>query len=431
MRCAFYVIGWSNSKMAVFRSCTATMEAAIEVCPLSRCSRCRGGHVTLGSLETPLNAVTEDRLVLYGVTAENEEQLSQARQNRQRLMILEAAFNPKVVLHRADIQHLLVIKEEPPLEESPSLDQEDPEPPHIKEEDEELWTSQEAEQLHGLEEADDTKFPSTGVHVKTEEDEERPQSIQPLQCQTGEGREEEPGAESSAGQSCFSCSECGKGFKHRGNLKLHMRVHTGKKPFGCGECVKRFTTQGNLKLHMRVHTGEKPFSCGECGKRFTRQQCLNMHMRVHTGEKVLFCGCCGKRFITQGYLKRHMRVHTGEKPFVCSECGKRFTRQEHLKRHIRVHTGEKHFVCDDCGKKFTTQWNLKDHMKVHTGEKPFVCGDCGKRFTQRGNLKQHMRCHTGEKPYGCRDCGKRFNHRGHLKKHMRHHTGDKPLSCGD
>ncbi|KAL7374638.1 hypothetical protein ABVT39_004528, partial [Epinephelus coioides] len=64
------------------------------------------------------------------------------------------------------VQQLSVVKEEVPPEQqewSSSVDQEDPEPPHIKEEQEELWISQEGEQLQGLEEDDITKFTSTPV----------------------------------------------------------------------------------------------------------------------------------------------------------------------------------------------------------------------------------------------------------------------------
>ncbi|XP_078101780.1 uncharacterized protein LOC144514843, partial [Sander vitreus] len=67
-----------------------------------------------------------------------------------------------------------VVKEEVPPEQqecSSSVDQLEPEPPqHIKEE---LWSSQEGEQLQGLEEADITKFPFTPVPVKSEDDEEK------------------------------------------------------------------------------------------------------------------------------------------------------------------------------------------------------------------------------------------------------------------
>ncbi|KAM6904044.1 uncharacterized protein PEZ65_018781 isoform 2-T3 [Lycodopsis pacificus] len=80
----------------------------------------------------------------------------------------------------ADVQQLLVAKEEQ-QEWSSSLDQDDPEPPHIKEEQEELWTSQEGEQLRGLEEAD-IKFSFTPV--KSEDDEEEAQSSQLHQRQT-------------------------------------------------------------------------------------------------------------------------------------------------------------------------------------------------------------------------------------------------------
>ncbi|XP_061742541.1 zinc finger protein 180-like isoform X2 [Nerophis ophidion] len=55
-------------------------------------------------------------------------------------------------------------------EERPLQQQEDPQPPHIKEEEEDLWE----EFLPGQEEADLSKFPLTVVSVKTEEHEDKP-----------------------------------------------------------------------------------------------------------------------------------------------------------------------------------------------------------------------------------------------------------------
>ncbi|XP_061746722.1 uncharacterized protein LOC133545299 isoform X7 [Nerophis ophidion] len=56
------------------------------------------------------------------------------------------------------------------LHHSPNVQQ----PPHIKEEEEEVWITQEEECLLGQEEADLSKFPLTVVSVKTEEHEDKP-----------------------------------------------------------------------------------------------------------------------------------------------------------------------------------------------------------------------------------------------------------------
>ncbi|XP_030256939.1 zinc finger protein 2 homolog isoform X1 [Sparus aurata] len=366
------------------------------------------------------------------------------------------------------VRQLLVIKEEVSREWCPSLDEENPEPLHIKEEQDEHCNDS------GLDEADTTSFPFTVVIVKSEEDEEEPQTSQLHQSQTSSAEtdvEDCGGSEparnrgpdshpqlntdenasdcsdtdvssddwqeplsdlenrAEGGERPFGCDVCGKRYNQLHHLKTHMRVHTGEKPFACDVCGNRFTQQGNLKTHMRVHTGEKPFLCGDCGKRFSEKGHLKTHMRVHTGEKPFCCGDCGKRFSEQGNLNTHMRVHTREKPFGCGDCGKRFSENGHLKKHMRIHTGEKPFCCGVCGKRFTEQGDLKKHTRIHTGEKPFGCDVCGKRFTQPGILKTHMKVHTGEKPFGCDVCGKRFTHQGDLKTHMRIHTGDKPFDC--
>ncbi|XP_075947910.1 uncharacterized protein LOC142949910 isoform X5 [Anarhichas minor] len=169
-----------------------------------------------------LTAAAEEIFGLFERTiAENEEEVSALKeQNERQRKLLDAVFNPQLRLHRADVQQLLVIKEEDTPEQqewSSSLDQEDPEPPHIKEEQEdpepphikeeqedpepphikeeqedpepphikeeqeEFWTSQEGEQLQGLEEAR-IKFSFTPV--KSEDDEEEAQSSQLHQRQT-------------------------------------------------------------------------------------------------------------------------------------------------------------------------------------------------------------------------------------------------------
>eukprot|EP00064_Thunnus_orientalis_P017306 superscaffoldBa00003645_g17387 len=145
-----------------------------------------------------LTAAAEEIFVLFERSiAEYEEELSRSKEeNERQRKLLDAVFNPQLQLHRADVQQLLESKEEVPTEQqerSSSLDQEDPEPPHIKEEQEELWTSEEGEQLQGLEEADITTFTLTLVPMTSEDDEEKPQSSQLHQRQTEQMKTEADG----------------------------------------------------------------------------------------------------------------------------------------------------------------------------------------------------------------------------------------------
>lgn len=47
-----------------------------------------------------------------------------------------------------------------------------------------------------------------------------------------------------------ACPLCNKTFARRGNLKVHMNIHTGERPFQCNICFKRFFTKSNLKSHL-------------------------------------------------------------------------------------------------------------------------------------------------------------------------------------
>ncbi|XP_078583929.1 LOW QUALITY PROTEIN: uncharacterized protein LOC144866438 [Branchiostoma floridae x Branchiostoma japonicum] len=162
--------------------------------------------------------------------------------------------------------------------------------------------------------------------------------------------------------------------------------------------------------------------CEVCSKQFSQPGDLKRHMRMHTGQKPYRCEVCSKQFSQPGNLKRHIQIHTGEKSHRCEVCGKQFS-ANYLARHMRTHTGEKLYRCEVCSKQFSQQYCLKNHMRTHTGEKPYMCEVCGKQFSQLGHMKGHMRTHTGEKPYRCEVCSKQFSHKSRQKTHMRTHTG--------
>ena len=115
--------------------------------------------------------------------------------------------------------------------------------------------------------------------------------------------------------------------------QAHLPIHKGKKSHECSQCGRCFARKGNLRTHQRVHTGEKPYQCRKCNKCFSQQSSLARHRHIHTGEKPYGCSQCNKYFVQKSGLIDHLPVHTGIKPFVCMQCNKRFALKCRLIKH--------------------------------------------------------------------------------------------------
>nr|XP_061842743.1 zinc finger protein 774-like [Nerophis lumbriciformis] len=352
-------------------------------------------------------------------------------------------------------------------EEGPPQQQEDPQPPRIKEEDEEVWITQEEAHLPKLPLTVKTedKLPESShlhhspnvceehllpkqqgwsfrmakeephtSHFKEEEEEHSISQVRefPVTVKSEDGevkgeREAEPPTEGErdhcggppADKMLAPLSDSDETTSHSSDTD--DEDSKDKTHLTCSHCDKTFKYPTKLIRDMRTHTGEKPFSCSAYGDYVTQRQ----HLRTDAGGKPYSCSICHKSCTDQSSLGVHMRTHTGEKPFLCTVCGKGFAQSGNLKNHVRIHAGEKPFSCLVCGKSFAQSGNLQSHMRTHTGQKPFACPRCDKSVRDRSSLAKHMRTHTGERPFFCSFCNKSFTQSHHLKKHLRTHTGEK------
>ncbi|XP_054645873.1 gastrula zinc finger protein XlCGF57.1-like [Dunckerocampus dactyliophorus] len=436
-------------------------------------------------MEQRLNAAVEDIFRLIERTiAEYEEELSRTKEEKERQREqLDAALKDNVGLHRADIQQVLVeSKEEVPSEQqewSSSLGQKQPEPPRIKEEE---------EQFKGLKEVDITTFPLTGVLVKGEGSEAQSSERHYGQGEDNRGTEaptpsmtaEADGEHcegSQADSNLAPVSDMNDMMSHSSETddkdsKGEMRPHVDSKHFNCSECERTFNRKESLKRHMAMHTGERPFTCSVCARSFSLRQYLERHTMIHKGETPFSCSVCPKRFRDKFKLMVHMRKHTGEKYFTFSSSTQHVTtegngehcRESHAdgsfaplsvndmmshssetdhsdeelqplqsnkdsKGDMRHHTDDKLLNCSQCAKTFDKRWKWKRHMKCHTAKKPFSCSICAKGFIQKSDMTIHMAVHTGEKPFTCVICAKSFAAKKYMAIHMRTHTGERPYAC--
>ena len=107
-----------------------------------------------------------------------------------------------------------------------------------------------------------------------------------------------------------TCSDCGKQFSRKDDLKRHKKsVHV------CTQCDLKFCTINNLRKH--ISSKHVIISCKVCGETFTRKSSLEAHTRK---SNEIPCSECDLIFCNLTNLSKHKKaVHTY---IACDECGK-------------------------------------------------------------------------------------------------------------
>ncbi|XP_044214933.1 zinc finger protein 8-like isoform X2 [Thunnus albacares] len=291
-----------------------------------------------------LTAAAEEIFQIFQIII-SEYQKEIDRQRR----LLDIAWKPEIKLNRIELPQQQVCKEEEiladqqlcDLERNSSLDQEDPEPSQIKEEQMKLCTSLEGEQPVLRQETETFMLTPTC----DESEDQTLCMLHVVSMSVNSSVEPEPTSDDQllSHNSHVAESQDHKGGKHgdsgstrKAEPKLKKRRYRSKNHTN--------NEDNSTKLKIHSNTGKKSLECWTCGKAFKWDSNLQTHLRVHTGEKPYPCNTCEKKFSVLGALKVHKWIHTGEKPYHCKTCGREFRRSHHLKFHMRTHRGGKDSV---------------------------------------------------------------------------------------
>ncbi|XP_058487256.1 zinc finger protein 287-like [Solea solea] len=300
--------------------------------------------------------LTAAALDIYGFVEKTitdyQDEVYRTKLENQRLQrLLDLVYKPEIRLRRADAKLPIgpsSLEESDPSQQewSPSVDQDEPGPSHVKEEQEvqreELWINGFGDQP-SAEDSDDGDA-LTKELIKTVQQLEDCRAAEESREQQQTTEEDPEHSEEKTSTTLYRCHVCNFIFTKKNVLTWHLKTHESKSNdskgnFDCHICGKHIPCQSNLQNHMRVHTGERPYSC---------------HF-------------CGKSFKLKGHMTEHIRTHTGEKPFSCHICGKSFNRGSTLRKHVLAkHKEERPYKCEDCDELFTERLLMKTHMrKVH------------------------------------------------------------------
>ncbi|XP_060928328.1 claspin-like isoform X2 [Limanda limanda] len=416
--------------------------------------------------KTEDSSETEDSEGDWMETREPQTGLNRKRNNIQPLT--DMGVSP------ADVQQLMVYKEEVPPEEtqwSLLMDQEDPEQPHIKEEQEEPWTNQDIQQLQGLEEAD-IKFTLTPVAVKSEEDEEKLKSSKLHPSETKENRAVCGGPEPARNSGPEGHLQPGPEDKTEDSAETEdseddwmetwepqtglNRKRNNKQPLSdmgvCPADVQQLMVykeevppdQQQWSLLVDQEDPEPPHIKEE--QPWTNQYGQQLQGLEEADIKFTLTPVAVKSEEDEEKLKSS-NLHLSEIKENRADCGgQEPARNSGPEGRLQPGPEDKSEDSsetepseDDWMETREPQTGLNTRnnkqplsdMGGKTGKKSFSCSECGKKFNLKGNLNIHMRIHTGEKPFSCSECGKIFNRRANLNSHMRIHTGEKSFSCSE
>lgn len=238
-------------------------------------------------------------------------------------------------------------------------------------------------------------------------------------------------------RSKVACPVCGRKFRHKGIMALHMRKHENGN-HKCELCNRSFRLFSSLLRHQVVHSDQllpppiksfqhqveqlkkNTYSCPDCGKLFSRAKALQFHMKSHgyeTGHSPssprstvtledLQCATCLAHFNNKASLRAHQKL-----------CMKRDSQVDckiepsENNDTLTLHEDSMDVSTQESSEQITVQTEVKNEMDN---------GDLNMEIqTDEGKLENPS---TTNLKYKCKKCDRSFSVVGALNFHKRIHA---------
>lgn len=134
-------------------------------------------------------------------------------------------------------------------------------------------------------------------------------------------------------KSQIRCNECGKWLMNTRCYKTHMLLHSDIE-LQCDQCNYKTKKKELLNRHrITKHSTEKPFECHLCGRAFKVKRALTIHIAQHNSTSIFKCTFCDREFNSSTNYYSH-RKHSHP-----DELAQLKQREEEERRQRRINAG--------------------------------------------------------------------------------------------
>lgn len=182
-------------------------------------------------------------------------------------------------------------------------------------------------------------------------------------------------------------------FESSADLEIHNEMHYSQFTNSqCPICNKNLANDAKLVTHLVLRHTPKSFTCDHCGKVFRSKDNLRLHMSHHRKHFYVECRACKRGYKSIQSLRYHLRQHFEHHQ--CETCGMVFEHKKLLHGHVAAkHNHELQVQCHFCTRLFARSDVRDAHEKeIHKNGKVgshFKCNECDEAFDLRDELMSH------------------------------------------